>query len=102
MTDGSEEQGWAFALRLYAEPGVADACLHLQEQAGADVMLLLTVAFACRQGIALSPSDIRNMDAACRAWREQIVRPLRALRVALKSGPDPAPNADTAKPDQGQ
>lgn len=97
MTDTPEEQSWAFALRVYAEPGVAEACLHLQEQAGVDVMLLLTVGFACRRGILLSPSDISDMDANCRLWREQIVQPLRALRVALKSGPAPAPNAGTER-----
>jgi uncharacterized protein (TIGR02444 family) len=89
------EQSWAFALGVYAEPGVAAACLRLQDEAGVDVMLLLAVAFAGRCGIALSPSDLAAMDAACRPWREQIVRPLRALRIALKAGPEPAPNAAT-------
>ena len=93
--DSLDVQSWAFALRIYAEPGVAVACLRLQDEAGVDVMLLLAVAFAWRRGIALSAADITAMDAACRPWREQIVRPLRALRIALKAGPEPAPNAAT-------
>jgi uncharacterized protein (TIGR02444 family) len=95
MTDSSRplnEQSWAFALQIYAEPGIADACLRLQAEAGVDVMMLLTAAFAAvRCGILLSPSDIKDMDDTCRSWREQIVQPLRALRVALKSWPSSTP-----------
>ena len=89
-------ESWAFALKIYAQPGIAEACLRLQAEAGVDVMMLLTAAFAAaRCGIVLSPSDIADMDDTCRPWREQIVRPLRALRVALKAGPQPAPGPVT-------
>ncbi|MGB6637399.1 MAG: DUF2390 domain-containing protein, partial [Bradyrhizobium sp.] len=35
-----EADSWAFALAIYAKPGVAEACLTLQNEAGVDVMLL--------------------------------------------------------------
>jgi uncharacterized protein (TIGR02444 family) len=93
MTDSSRplnEQNWTFALQIYAKPGITDACLRLQAEAGVDVMMLLTALFAAvRCGILLSPSDIKDMDDTCRSWREQIVLPLRALRVTLKSRPSP-------------
>jgi uncharacterized protein (TIGR02444 family) len=95
--DSLEQQSWAFALRIYAEPGVAEACLRLQNEAGVDVILLLMVAFAGSRGISLSPSDIRQMDEACRSWRERVVQPLRALRVMLKTGPSPAPGPATER-----
>jgi uncharacterized protein (TIGR02444 family) len=89
-------ESWAFALRLYARPGVSEACLKLQADAGVDVMLLLVASFAAvERRICLSQSDIEDMDTACRAWREQIIRPLRALRTTLKSGPMPAPCNET-------
>ncbi|WJR80975.1 TIGR02444 family protein [Bradyrhizobium sp. NP1] len=95
MTAGQPEpnlESWAFALQLYAKPGVADACLRLQAEAGVDVMMLLTAVFAAvRRGIVLEPPAIQDMNEVCRPWREQIVQPLRGLRVALKSGPLPAP-----------
>jgi uncharacterized protein (TIGR02444 family) len=91
---GFAADSWAFLLRIYAEPGVADACLRLQAAAHVDVTLLLVVAFASvERSIALAPADIGEIDALCRPWREQIVRPLRALRTTLKSGPAPAPHA---------
>jgi uncharacterized protein (TIGR02444 family) len=91
-----EADSWAFALHIYAQPGVADACLNLQEAAGVDVMMLLMSAFvATRHRILLTASDIREMDHACSPWREQIIQPLRAVRKGLKSGPPPAPTSET-------
>jgi uncharacterized protein (TIGR02444 family) len=91
---GLEAESWTFALQIYDEPNVADACLRLQTEAGVDVMLLLVAAFAAAElGLHLDAADVEAMDAACHPWREQIVRPLRALRVTLKTGPAPAPSA---------
>lgn len=87
---------WAFAVDIYARPGVADACLNLQNEAGVDVMMLLVIAFtAVKLRLLLTPGEIRELDEACRHWREQIVWPLRAIRSGLKSGPLPAPNRET-------
>ena len=91
-----EADSWAFALDIYARPGVADACLKLQNGAGVDVMMFLMVAYAAvRHRIMPTPSAIRELDEACRPWREQIVQPLRAIRSRLKAGPAPAPNSET-------
>ena len=46
MKPDLEAECWAFALAIYARPGVAEACLTLQNEAGLDVMLLLTTTFA--------------------------------------------------------
>ena len=91
-----EADSWVFALEIYARPGVADACLRLQNEASIDVMMLLMVTYAAvRHRIWLSPTEIRQLDEACRPWREQIVRPIRAIRSELKTGPLPAPNSET-------
>jgi len=91
-----EAECWAFALEIYAKPGISDACLTLQNEAGVDVMLLLAIVFAAtRQRILLTPAEIGRLDEACRPWREQIVWPLRSIRAGLKGGPQPAPSSDT-------
>src|ERR1700744_5128306 len=91
-----EADGWAFALPLYAQPGVADACLRLQDEACVDVMIfLMTVFAALRHRVLLTPAEIRELDEDGRPWREQIVQPLRALRTRLKTGPLPAPSRAT-------
>lgn len=101
MTDAGQaidSESWDFALKLYAEPGVADACLRLQAECSVDVMMLLMATFAAvRRGVVLTPSDIADMDTACRPWREQIVLPLRVLRTTLKTGPAPAPSEASEK-----
>jgi uncharacterized protein (TIGR02444 family) len=91
-----EADSWAFALTIYARPGVADACLALQNEAGVDVMLLLMATFAAvKRRILLTPDEIKAMDEACRPWREQVVWRLRAIRSELKTGPRPAPTSKT-------
>ena len=91
-----ETDSWAFALAIYARPGVAEACLALQNEAGVDVMMLLMVTFAAvRHRILLTQKEIKALDDSCRPWREQIVWPLRTIRAGLKNGPLPAPSSET-------
>jgi uncharacterized protein (TIGR02444 family) len=94
--DELEAESWAFALALYARPGVAEASLALQNEADVDVMLLLMVTFAAvKHRTLLTPEEIAALDAACRPWREHIVRNLRTIRRELKTGPQPAPSSET-------
>jgi uncharacterized protein (TIGR02444 family) len=91
-----EAESWTFALAIYARPGVAEACLALQNEAGVDVMLLLMATFAAvKRRQLLTTGEIASLDAACGPWREQIVQKLRAIRTELKAGPRPAPGEAT-------
>jgi len=91
-----EAESWAFALSVYARPGVGEACLVLQNEAGVDVMLLMMATFAAvRRRILLTAGEITALDEACAPWREHIVGKLRAIRTELKTGPQPAPSAAT-------
>ena len=88
-----ERESWAFALELYGKVGVAEACLQLQAEAGVDVMMMIALVFATvRHGMVFQLADVEEFDDACRPWREQVVKPLRGVRVALKLGPPPAPS----------
>jgi uncharacterized protein (TIGR02444 family) len=86
---------WSFSLRLYAAPGVADACLEAQDIHGADVNLLLWAAWLAVQGHDLTPAEVTEAEAATRPWRDEVVRTLRSVRRRLKSGPLPAPTMAT-------
>lgn len=75
---------WTWALQAYAADGVQEACLTLQDSADQDVPLLLWAAWAARTG---RPLDAETLEAACdlaRAWRDQAIAPLRAVRRGLK------------------
>lgn len=86
---------WRFSLRLYARPGVAPACLALQDEAGVDVNVMLFLLFLADRGIAVSSDDVQRFDGAVREWREEVVKPLRALRRRLKSGIEPVARGDS-------
>ncbi len=77
---------WDFVCALYARPGVAQACLALQDEYGADVPLLLAAIWhgSAARGV-LSAVRARRWKAHARAWRTQIVAPLRQARRALKT-----------------
>jgi uncharacterized protein (TIGR02444 family) len=81
----AENPLWTFSLVVYAEPGVQEECLALQERLALDVNLLLLCAYAGVQGVTLSENDVSAAAAAVAAWHGDIVRPLRAVRRALKS-----------------
>jgi uncharacterized protein (TIGR02444 family) len=86
-----------FALALYGREGVADACLHLQNRHDLDVNLVLFAAFlGAKRRQRLTTSGLEAARARVDAWHREVVRPLRAVRQRLKTGPAPAPNEITA------
>jgi uncharacterized protein (TIGR02444 family) len=83
---------WTFSLRLYARPGVAAACLGLQDRHGLDVnVLLYCVWLGAERGVRVSEADAAQIAARAASWHDAIVRPLRALRVAMKTRQHGAP-----------
>jgi uncharacterized protein (TIGR02444 family) len=83
---GSEFEFWRFSLELYGRPGVAAACLGLQDKGRADVNLLFFLLYLADRGRLLDPGDVARIDAAVRVWREDVVCALRELRRRMKSG----------------
>lgn len=76
---------WPFMLKNYAAPGVAPACLRLQETYGLDIPLFLAVLHGAVLGKALDAVAIRALDASCAEWRQSVIRPLRRIRTMMKS-----------------
>jgi uncharacterized protein (TIGR02444 family) len=92
---------WAFSLALYARPGVAAACLTLQDRFGADVNLLLLGFWRAAKGYdgwATAELDhaadaIAPVNAVLKPFRES----RRALKALLHDEPAAAPLYDEAK-----
>lgn len=83
---------WDFALDVYRRPGVSEACLELQERHHLDVNLLLFVCWiGASGGGPLSRDEVARCRDAVAAWHDNVVRPLRAVRRALKGGIGAAP-----------
>lgn len=78
---------WDFSVAVYGQPGVAEACLHLQDTAGVDVNVLLYCCWlARRRPEALTEAEISAIAARTEVWRNEVVRPLRSVRRWLKGG----------------
>jgi uncharacterized protein (TIGR02444 family) len=78
---------WRFSLQFYRLPGVAEACIELQEESGCDVNLLLFLLWHGAQGRQLATAEIERLEQDIAPWRDRTVIPLRAVRRALKSPP---------------
>lgn len=79
------EDFWNFSLRLYARPGVAAACLELQDRHGKDVIIALYCCWLGASGRGrLDAAGLAAAEAMARPWRSAVVEPLRRTRHALK------------------
>jgi uncharacterized protein (TIGR02444 family) len=86
---------WSFAVDLYKRPGVAKACLLLQDTLKVDVCLLLFALFAAKELRApLDREELEGLDRAISDWRREVVWPLRSLRRRLRTGPFAASSTD--------
>jgi uncharacterized protein (TIGR02444 family) len=70
----------------------------LQERFEIDVNLVLFAAFfGAQEGRTLTPAHIGALADRIDPWHAEVVRPLRAVRKRLKTGPAPAPDARTVE-----
>jgi uncharacterized protein (TIGR02444 family) len=84
---------WGFATGLYARPGVAPACLALQDVHGVDIPLLLAAIWHGESGRGrLDRGQAGDWRACARLWHATAIVPLRAARTAIRAAAtaDPA------------
>jgi len=81
---------WDYAIEIYDETKVSEACLSLQSSHGIDVNLLLFCLWsgACC-GRKLTVNDFSQALDISENWQLPIVVPLRKVRNALKSSNSP-------------
>jgi uncharacterized protein (TIGR02444 family) len=77
---------WRFSLGFYRQPGVADACIALQDGCGVDVNVLLLFLWLATAGRRIPPAAAQAVCAKAAPWRDEVVVPLRTLRRRLKDG----------------
>jgi uncharacterized protein (TIGR02444 family) len=76
---------WTFSLTVYGDPDVQAECLALQDRDGIDVNLLLFCAYmGAKHGIILRDIDLRQAEDHLTQWQNEIVKPMRKARRALK------------------
>lgn len=75
---------WQFSLALYGRPEIAQECLDLQDQWGANVNLLLWLVWCEQRGRRVDAPTLMRAEAAIDEWNNTIVGPLRHLRRTLR------------------
>lgn len=76
---------WDFSVNTYGRPGVADACLSLQDRFGCDVnMLLYCCWFGRTRGVLDEPAFSAALSFS-QPWADEVVHPLRAARTWMKT-----------------
>ncbi len=83
----SDTPFWRFSLKFYRQPGVAEACIALQDDCGVDVNLMLFLLWLAASGRQSSAEQIKELDEAVRSWREFTIIPIREARRKLKDAP---------------
>lgn len=81
----SQQNFWNFSIELYRRPGVAEACLELQDSHGIDVNLLLHSYW---YGESFGSVDILLLQEVVEfssTWKQGIVQPLRSVRQWMKT-----------------
>lgn len=87
---------WRFALAFYGAPGVSEACLRLQDEAGLDVVAAIVILYAeARLHRRLTADQVQQLKSGMKSWRDETVLPLRDLRRRLKAPPSGFPAAET-------
>lgn len=78
---------WRFSIKFYAVPGVAPACIELQDKAKVDVNVLFFLLWNATERRALNPAEVAEIERVIGPWREMAVIPIRNVRRALKTPP---------------
>ena len=81
---------WEWAVRAYAQDGVQDICLSLQDDDSQSVCLLLWAAWR-------GPVEADDVEAAAdtaRSWHGSVIDPVRTVRRTLKK---PLPDMDDTR-----
>lgn len=78
------EQFWTFSCAHYAEEGVAQCCLQLQDQQQLNVNCILLGIWLQQHHMLLSKSAWQQLHHAITQWQQQVIQPVRAARRASK------------------
>lgn len=75
---------WDYSIALYAQEGVAPACIILQDRYGFDVNLVLFCLWYGEQAGKMTAETLTEALQLSRLWSELAVIPLRNVRTRIK------------------
>ncbi len=75
---------WSFSLNLYAEQTAKQALLSAQNLFGADVNILLLLAWLYQLSVKITPKGIDILIKTSNRWQTNQLHPIRAKRLQAK------------------
>ena len=96
MTSGAEPPFWEWSLARYEIEGVAPRLLHLQDNFGLNVNILLWCGWCAERYRDLPEIAVRKAIDLTARWSGEVVGALRTARRLLKH-PPPQADADSAQ-----
>jgi len=85
---------WDFAVGIYQYSPIKTACLQLQDEAGADVCVLLAVVWLGKNGRHLTLAEIALLNSTVEVWQQKMTLPLRQLRRDIRQFIESEPSLD--------
>ncbi|WP_105174388.1 MULTISPECIES: TIGR02444 family protein [unclassified Pseudoalteromonas] len=81
----NSEQFWQFACQLYSKDGMQTKLLGYQDQQGKNVNLCLLLYYLDSLELAVTPSQLSELELCIATFDQQALQPLRATRAYLKT-----------------
>ena len=82
----SQTSFWVYSVNYYGRDGASDSLLSLQNRHDLDInLILLALWTGAEMGILLKKEHFAILDAKAYEWRNNIIKPLRSSRQAIKS-----------------
>ena len=81
----NSEQFWQFACKLYSKDGMQTKLLGYQDQQGKNVNLCLLLYYLDSLELAVTPSQLSELESCIAEFDQQALQPLRATRAYLKT-----------------
>lgn len=89
MTNYNADAFWQFSINHFGRPAVKETCLALQDEAGADVNLLLLAIWLENTGRRIPVELAKKLNSTSEHWQVETIGPLREKRRGEpKSSPD--------------
>ena len=81
----NSEQFWQFACKLYSKDGMQTKLLGYQDQQSKNVNLCLLLYYLDSLELAVTPSQLSELELCIAEFDQQALQPLRATRAYLKT-----------------
>ena len=74
---------WQLGMNLYAQDGIKELCLKLQNQCGCDVNIVLLLTILEAMGLTPTADSLNALKASADEWLDDVLAPMRSGRTGI-------------------